>query len=144
MKTYKNFYPQIYTFENLYRAYRAARKGKRDRAAVAAFEFDMEGNLLCLQRELREQTYRPGEYTNFYIHQPKRRLVSAARENSRPVPGWAAGAVRDRPERFNQRCCGLAKPSPVAPPCVVGARRRQRVIRRSGRGQPEKNGRNEG
>ncbi|MBD3216388.1 MAG: RNA-dependent DNA polymerase [Candidatus Lokiarchaeota archaeon] len=78
MKTYKHLYSQIYDFQNLYWAYRAARKGKRSRPAVAAFEFDMESNLLALQAELREQTYQPGAYTNFYIHEPKRRLVSAA------------------------------------------------------------------
>lgn len=27
MKTYKNLYPQIYPFANLYQSYRAARKG---------------------------------------------------------------------------------------------------------------------
>ena len=42
MKTYKNLYPQIYPFANLYQSYRAARKGKRDRPAVAIFEFDLE------------------------------------------------------------------------------------------------------
>jgi len=78
MKTYKNLYPQIYTFENLYTAYRKARRGKRSRVAVAAFEFDMEHNLLELQRELCDQTYRPGAYHNFIIREPKRRLVSAA------------------------------------------------------------------
>jgi hypothetical protein len=41
MKTYKNLYPQVYAFDNLYLAFRAARKGKRSRAAVAAFEFDV-------------------------------------------------------------------------------------------------------
>lgn len=85
MKTYKNLYPQVYDFENLYWAYRAARKGKRDRVAVAAFEFDMEGNLLALQTELREHTYQPGVYTNFYIYEPKRRLVSAAPFRDRVV-----------------------------------------------------------
>ena len=40
MKTYKNLYSQIYTFPNLYGAYLAARKGKRDRVTVASFEFD--------------------------------------------------------------------------------------------------------
>ena len=85
MKTYKNLYPQIYAFENLYYAYRAARKGKRARPAVAAFEFDMESNLLQLQTELRERTYQPGAYTNFYIHEPKRRLVSAAPFRDRVV-----------------------------------------------------------
>ena len=42
MKTYKNLYPQIFTFPNLYRAFLAARKGKRDRVSVASFEFDLE------------------------------------------------------------------------------------------------------
>ena len=31
MKTYKNLYPQIYSFENLHTAYRKARRGKRSR-----------------------------------------------------------------------------------------------------------------
>jgi hypothetical protein len=30
-------YPQVWNFENLYRAYRKARKGKRSKAYVAAF-----------------------------------------------------------------------------------------------------------
>jgi hypothetical protein len=70
MKTYKNLYPQIYNFSNLYAAFRAARKGKRDRPAVASFEFDLEHNLLTLEAELRDQTYCPGPYTNFYIYDP--------------------------------------------------------------------------
>lgn len=45
MKTYKNLYRQIYDFANLYAAWRRARCGKRDRAAVASFEFDLERNL---------------------------------------------------------------------------------------------------
>ena len=49
------------------------------------FEFDMEHNLLTLQDELRDQTYRPGPYDNFYIYEPKRRLVSAAPFRDRGV-----------------------------------------------------------
>ena len=45
MKTYKNLYPHIHTFANLYWPFRAARRGKRSRAAVASFEFDLERNL---------------------------------------------------------------------------------------------------
>lgn len=78
MKTYKNLYPQVYAWDNLYLAYRRARKGKRARAAVAAFEWDLEGNLVSLQDELAARTYRPGPYSSFYIHEPKRRLISAA------------------------------------------------------------------
>ncbi len=46
MKTHKNLYPQIYDFENLYQAYRKARRGKRRREQAYRFEFDLESNLL--------------------------------------------------------------------------------------------------
>jgi len=78
MKTYKDLYPQIYTWENLERAYRKARKGKRKYEPAAAFEYAWESQLLCLQEELMSQTYQPGPYRSFYIHEPKRRLISAA------------------------------------------------------------------
>lgn len=38
VKTYRNLYPQVYDFENLYRAYRKARRGKRSKAPASAFE----------------------------------------------------------------------------------------------------------
>ena len=85
MKTYKNLFAQICNFENLYRAYRLARRGKRDRASVADFEFNLESNLLRLQEELQTHAYRPGGYHNFYIFEPKRRLVSAAPFRDRVV-----------------------------------------------------------
>ena len=85
MKTYRDLYPQIYSFENLYRSFRGARKGKRDRVAVAGFEFDLEQNLLALSGELRCLRYEPGSYTNFYIYEPKRRLISAAPFRDRVV-----------------------------------------------------------
>ena len=103
MKTYKNLYPQIFSFDNLYWAFRAARKGKRDRVAVSSFEFDLEHNLLELEAELRDQTYCPGPYTNFYIYEPKQRLVSAAPFRDRVVhhalcqviePIWEARFIR--------------------------------------------------
>lgn len=50
MRTYRNLYPQITDFANLHAAFRKARRGKRDRREVAAFEFDLENNLVDLQR----------------------------------------------------------------------------------------------
>ncbi len=85
MKTFKKLYPRIYSFENLYRSFRAARKGKRDRMAVAGFELDLEQNLLALSDELRFLRYEPGSYTNFTIFEPKRRLISAAPFRDRVV-----------------------------------------------------------
>ncbi|MCR4406308.1 MAG: reverse transcriptase/maturase family protein [Anaerolineae bacterium] len=85
MKTYKNLYPQICSFENLFAAYREAARGKRGRPNVARFEMELESNLLQLQEELEGQTYRPAGYYHFIITQPKRRRISAAPFRDRVV-----------------------------------------------------------
>jgi len=85
MKRYFDLYPQICAWENLEWAYRRARKGKRGRAPAADFERRLEDNLVELQTDLVQQTYRPGPYSNFYIHEPKRRLISAAPFRDRVV-----------------------------------------------------------
>jgi len=85
VKTYRHLYPRVYDFENLYAAYRAARKGKRGQESVADFEGDVGENLLALQEELAAKAYAPGPYHSFYIHEPKRRLISAAPFRDRVV-----------------------------------------------------------
>ncbi len=78
-------YGQLCSWDNLLLAYQRASKGKRGHPNVAAFEYRLEDNLLCLQEELRSKTYRPGPYDSFYIHEPKRRLISAAPFRDRVV-----------------------------------------------------------
>jgi RNA-directed DNA polymerase len=78
-------YADIYTWENLYAAYRLAARGKRSRPAAAAFEYRLEDNLIRLQDELAAEIYRPGPYASFLIHEPKRRLISAAPFRDRVV-----------------------------------------------------------
>lgn len=85
MKSYRNLYPQIITWFNVYAAWRKARKGKRGKVPAATFEYHLEDNLLALQRELTDKTYQPGPYNSFYIHEPKRRLISAAPFRDRVV-----------------------------------------------------------
>jgi len=85
LKTHSNLYPRIHSFENLYLAYKAAARGKRGRPDVAAFELDLEDNLLQLQAELEHQTYAPGPYHHFTIYEPKRRRISAAPFRDRVV-----------------------------------------------------------
>jgi retron-type reverse transcriptase len=75
----------LYSFDNLLLAYRKASKGKRGLADVAQFEYKLEDNLFQLQDELMNQTYQPGAYHSFYIHDPKKRLISAAPFRDRVV-----------------------------------------------------------
>ena len=52
---------------------------------MAAFERALEPNILQLQAELRAGSYQPGGYKSFYIHDPKKRLISAAAFRDRVV-----------------------------------------------------------
>ncbi len=85
MKSFRNLYPQIITWHNLYTAWRKARKGKRGKVPAATFEYYLEDNLLALQDELTNKSYQPGPYNSFYIHEPKQRLISAAPFRDRVV-----------------------------------------------------------
>ncbi len=75
----------ICSWDNLLLAYRRASRGKRGHSNVAAFEHRLEDNILTLRRELLHRTYRPGGYLSFTIHEPKRRLISAAPFRDRVV-----------------------------------------------------------
>ena len=76
---------EIAHWDNLLLAFQKASKGKRGRPEVAAFEYRLEDHLVDLSGELRERRYRPGPYASFYIHDPKRRLISAAPFRDRVV-----------------------------------------------------------
>jgi len=85
MKTYKGLYAQIIEFDMLYRAWRKARLGKRYKPTVAAFEQDLDAQLLSLHTQLTQETWEPGGYRSFTIHEPKRRKISAAPFQDRVV-----------------------------------------------------------
>lgn len=71
-------FPHLLAWENLWEAYRKAARSKRGKSAAATFEFKLADQLLALQDELQHGSYQPGAYCHFVIHEPKRRLISAA------------------------------------------------------------------
>ena len=77
-KTYKNLYPQVSDYSNLYRAWLKARKNKRYKTSTATFGQNLDSELLSLHRDLLDEAYEPGEYVHFIVHDPKRRRISAA------------------------------------------------------------------
>ncbi|MFH2102391.1 MAG: RNA-directed DNA polymerase [Chloroflexota bacterium] len=76
---------QMIAWENLRLAYARASRRKRGRQATAEFEALLADNLLELQAELAARSYQPGRYHSFHIHEPKRRLISAAPFRDRVV-----------------------------------------------------------
>jgi hypothetical protein len=115
-------FEQLCSWENLLLAYGRAAKGKRGRPAVAAFELGLEDNLLALKDELQRGRYCPGGYTSFSIHEPKRRLISAAPFRDRVVHhalcnlieplferGFVADSFANRKGKGTHRALGRAQ-----------------------------------
>lgn len=92
MKKFKHLYEQIIDYENLWNAYLNARKGKRFRGEVLEFSHNIEENLIQIQNELIYKTYKIGRYREFYVHEPKKRLIMALPFRDRVVQ-WAVYQV---------------------------------------------------
>lgn len=65
-------------WDNLVTSWRLAGRGKSASEPVARFSSAVGEQLLDLQHRLRKGLWRPGPYVHFTIHEPKRRLISAA------------------------------------------------------------------
>ena len=85
MKRVGNLWEGLVSFPNLLRAARKARRNKRHRPDVQAFEFDAERELLRIRDELQSGTHAFGPYHTFTVTEPKPRLISAAPYRDRVV-----------------------------------------------------------
>ncbi|NCC67085.1 MAG: RNA-dependent DNA polymerase [Clostridia bacterium] len=84
-KTINEAFDSICDFEELYAAYRDARKQKRYRRDVMEYTENLEENLISTQNELLWETYKVGPYRPFYVTIPKLRLVMALQFRDRVV-----------------------------------------------------------
>jgi len=66
---------------------------------VGRFEHQVADRLIALQDELRTGAYRPGDYTHFFIQEPKRRLISAAPFRDRVVHHALCNVIEPEFER---------------------------------------------
>jgi len=112
MKTHDGLYPKICSFENLWKAARKAQRGKRFKDNVASFNFHLEHELFRIQEELLSQTYQPGEYHEFAIYEPKKRMISAAPYRDRVVHHALCNVIEPIFERtfiFDSYACRVGK-----------------------------------
>jgi len=112
MKSFKDLYPGICAFDNLYEAFRKARRGKRSRADVAEFEHGLELELIQLQDELLAESYRPGPYRHFTLYERKPRRISAAPFRDRVVHHALCNAIEPIWEArfiYNSYACRVGK-----------------------------------
>ncbi len=112
MKRLGKLWPQVVSFENLWLAWRKARRGKAASPQVGEFELELESNLLGLQRELQDGGYRPGEYRLFTIFERKSRLIAAAPFRDRVVHHAVMNLIEpplDRRFIFDSYACRRGK-----------------------------------
>ena len=70
-----NEFEKIHDFNNLYRAFKQARKGKRYKHTANKFEANVLEALLLLSRQIKSMTYTLSPYNTFMVYEPKTRLV---------------------------------------------------------------------
>jgi retron-type reverse transcriptase len=75
----------LFDFPQMYRAYLACRRHKRNKPSALKFEQNHEENLVALVEELRERRYQPSTSVCFYTSKPKAREVFAAAFRDRVV-----------------------------------------------------------
>jgi len=85
MKRKGYLFEKLYSFENLYAAFKKAFKGSGRTEEACRFHFHLESELLKLKEELKSDTYRPARYRYFKTFDPKERTISVAPFRDRVV-----------------------------------------------------------
>lgn len=76
-KRYKNLFCEIIDIDNLRLAYLNASRGKRMSHGYLTFREESEARLALIEQRLMNETWIASPYRQFYVFEPKRRLISA-------------------------------------------------------------------
>jgi retron-type reverse transcriptase len=74
---YDNLIQKVVENDNLIKAYKQARKGKRLKNEVLLFKEHLQFNLQQIKNDILNKTYKIGNYREFKIYYPKERNISA-------------------------------------------------------------------
>lgn len=87
-KTLRNEFDKYLTYENLMKAHKESSANKKCRKDIIMFNLKKEAYVKYLYEELKNQTYKHGGYTIFYVHEPKLRKIQKSRYIDRIVHRW--------------------------------------------------------
>ena len=88
-----SLWEKIISWENLYEAFLSARRGKRRRTSTLVFSEFLEENLVDIQNRLIWKEWSPGFWREFYVHEPKKRLIQAPPFRDRVVHHALVGVI---------------------------------------------------
>jgi len=80
-----NLLDQVASYHNLISAFYQAMKGCGKTREVCEFFYNLEEEIFHLQDALQNNSYRPGRYRFFTIHDPKERIIAVAPFKDRVV-----------------------------------------------------------
>jgi len=78
MRIHKDLLWLIISPANLFRAWEVFKRDKKNKPDVSRFELNLEENIFDLYRDLKNGTYKHGNYEGFWIHDPKLRKIHKA------------------------------------------------------------------
>ena len=78
MKRYGNLFERIVDIKNLYFVVKKSFHGKKFKQTAAAFYFNLENEILKMQREILDESCYPSSYRIFTIYEPKERKICCA------------------------------------------------------------------
>ena len=106
-------YEKICDFQNLYKAHKVARLGKRGVKEVIDFELNLSKNLTRISDSLKNKTYQMSGYYSFFVHDPKERKIHALHYIDRIVQHCVCDEVLaptlDRKLIYDNAACRIGK-----------------------------------
>lgn len=117
MKRYGYLFEKIVSFENLLLASKNAIVGKKKKNSVRSFYFNMENEIIDLQKELITRKYYPRPYTQFQIFEPKPRNICSSDFRDRVVHHAICNIIDPLLEKraiFDSYACRTQKGSHMA------------------------------
>ena len=84
----KNVFDEKLEFIKLIEAHNRAKKNKGNRPEIIKFEMNLEGNIINLLYKIKNNTYHIGKYREFYVYEPKQRLIKSLPYIDRIVHQW--------------------------------------------------------
>ena len=82
---FRDLWKELCSFDNLYLAFKKAKKHKTTKDYVIEFERELSNNLLAIRSELLLHSYSPKPLVNFIIRDPKTRKISKSNFRDRVV-----------------------------------------------------------
>ena len=92
-------WPQIADYDSLLVAWKEVRKRKTTKPQILRYESNLAVNLGRLEKSLQDGTYRPQRHYEFWIYDPKARLIQAPCLEDRIVQHAVCNVLREPIQR---------------------------------------------